>query len=328
MRIIFDLRRVGLGNQGGSSTLVKSGNTLVDMGHEVYFVDSGRNQHTWTKLKATHIKCKSMKQLPDADVIIATGFKSVGATLKAPERCGKKVHYIRGWERWQMSDHNIINNILTAPTLKLVNSLCLYERLRRHGVVSYIIRPGYDFEDLYPMNLRGTKNIVLGGLCHLGKHIHTKRTKWIFQTGQALKHKHSNVKLWMFGSEDSPRNPVVDKYLRSPSIEEKNKFYNGVDIWLSPASLEGLHLPPAEAMMTGCPVVATNVEMSGTQDYLSHDINGLVSKNSIRSFIECVEILVTDRENRLRKGENALKQIQAMGDRKTNMQYMIDLFSV
>ena len=63
---------MGLGNQGGSSTLIKSGNALVDMGHEIFFVDSMRNQHTWTPLKAKHIivNPNDTKRLPDADFIM------------------------------------------------------------------------------------------------------------------------------------------------------------------------------------------------------------------------------------------------------------------
>ena len=89
MKIIFDLRAVGLGNNGGSSTLVKSGNTLVDLGHEVTFVDHMRNMHTWTPLEAKHkIVKRDLSRLPSADIIIATGYKSVAHTIRAPKRCG------------------------------------------------------------------------------------------------------------------------------------------------------------------------------------------------------------------------------------------------
>ena len=67
MRIVFDLRKVGLGNNGGSFTLIKSGNTLVDMGHDVTFVDSGKNQHTWVPLKANHKVVRQKAKLPKND---------------------------------------------------------------------------------------------------------------------------------------------------------------------------------------------------------------------------------------------------------------------
>jgi hypothetical protein len=91
------LRKTGLGNNGGSSTLIHSGNTLIDMGHEVIFVDSMKNKHSWTPLKAKHKIIRFDEQLPSGEVIIATGYKSVGPTVRAPKRCGIKMHWIRAW---------------------------------------------------------------------------------------------------------------------------------------------------------------------------------------------------------------------------------------
>lgn len=328
MKIIFDLRSVGLGNNGGSSTLIKSGNTLVDLGHDVIFMDTMKNMHTWVPLKAKHIIRKGNESgRPKADAIIATGYKSVFPTIKAPPRCGSKFHWIRAWETWQMSDDEIVNKVLNVPTIKLVNSICLQNKLKSYGVDSYIVRPGYDFEMLYPMNTRqNKKEIIIGGLYRAGTHGKRKRTQWLFDTAKAIKSKHSNVKLWLFGSEKFPNNTLIDKYIRGPSMEEKNEFFNMVDVWMAPTMSEGLHLPPAEAMITECPIVATDAELSGTQDYTIHNKTGIVSKNNIDSFIECVNLLVEDESMRLRLGKNARDRILEIGDRETNMKKMILLF--
>ena len=88
---------------------------------------------------------------------------------------------------------------------------------------------------------------------------------------------------------------------------------------------EGLHMPPAEAMMTECPVISTNAEMSGTQDYLMHGVNGLVANNNIASFINCVETLVKDEfKTREVMGIRAREVIETLGNRKTNMQKLVD----
>jgi len=327
MRIIFDLRNVGLGNNGGSLTLIKSGNTLLEMGHDVYFVDSMRNQHTWNLLKAKHMIVKKEKELPNADIIIATGYKSVKPTVQAPERCGVKAHWFRAWETWQGTESWIIQNILKAPTMKFVNSLCLRNRLLKHGVSSRILRPGYDFNELYPLEKVETKDIILGGLYTEGKHVPIKRPNWIFETLEYLQKKYDNVKLWMFGTPKKARYNGIDFYSSNPSINEKNIFYNAIHIWLAPASQEGLHMPPAEAMMTGCPVVATNAEMSGTQDYMIHKVTGLVSDNNLNAFKESVEILYKHPHARKEMGENALNRIKELGSRKQNMQKLVDFIS-
>lgn len=327
MKIIFDLRKVGLGDNGGSSTLIHSGNTLVDMGNEVYFIDSMRNQHTWTKLNAKHIRVNKESDIPDADAIIATGYKSVGSTIKAPDRCGMKFHWIRAWETWQMDESRIVKKVLAAPLIKLVNSICLQKKLKHFDVPSHIIRPGYDFSQIYPKHIRGKKEqVIIGGLYREGVHGRRKRTGWLYETARKLKTRNRHLQFWLFGSEKPPNDFLHDKYMRSPSIDLKNEFYNSVDIWMAPTMSEGLHLPPAEAMMTECPVVTTDAELSGTQDYTINYETGIVSNDNLKDFIECVNLLVEDEKLRIRLGKAARKKILALGDRKENMQKMIDLF--
>jgi glycosyltransferase involved in cell wall biosynthesis len=328
MKIIFDLRRVGLGNNGGSATLVKSGNALVDLGHDVIFVDGGKNQHRWTPLKAKHRVIRRMENLPHADFIIATGYKSVDTTVASPPTAGIKCHWIRGWELWQTPEQTIVNKILKAPTVKLVNGKCLQNKLQSHGHDSHLIRPGYDFDLLKPKHIRGQSDtVVIGGLNHQGKHINTKRTAWIIQTVEALKRTYGyKIELWMFGMDKIPSSSVVDKCIRNPKPKEKNELYNRVDIWLSPSMLEGLHMPPAEAMITECPVVGTNAEMSGTIDYLINNQTGIVTNNDISSFIKGVEKLVLDKQLREKLGRNARQRILEIGNRINNMGRLIEIF--
>lgn len=326
MRILFDLRKVGLGNNGGSSTLVKSGNTLVDMGHEVIFVDSMRNQHSWTPLKSKHIIVSNPDRLPDADAIIATGYRSVGTTVEAPKRCGLKMHWIRAWEYWQMNDQEIIKRVLKQPTIKLVNSICLFKKLEKNGFGSYIIRPGYDFDEIFPLNIRDKKKeIIIGGLYREGVHGQRKRTSWLFETVRYMKTNYRDVKFWLFGSERKPNDLLIDNYVQSPSKEKKNEFYNNVDIWLAPTMSEGLHLPPAEALMTECAVVATKAELSGVQDYIIPGETGLLSSDNLRAFKSDVDHLYNHKSCRQRVGKNGRKKVLELGDRKKNMKELVDL---
>lgn len=326
MKIIFDLRKVGLGNNGGSSTLVKSGNTLVDMEHDVYFVDTMRNQHKWEKLRAKHKIIREGNKVPDADAIIATGYKSVGPTVSAPESCGLKMHWIRAWEHWQMSDEAIVRKVLKAKTIKLVNSICLQKKLKSLGFESYVIYPGYDFDELFPTHKRDSnKKVVLGGLYREGVHGNRKRTNWLFETARFMKTKYRNVEFWLFGSEQDPKRGIVDKYVRSPTMKQKNAFYNSVDIWMAPTMSEGLHLPPAEALMTECAVVATKAELAGVEDYIIPDETGLLAENDLRSFLREVDHLYNHAGCRKRLGKAGRKQILKIGDRRKNMEKLVEL---
>lgn len=327
MKITFDLRNVGLGNNGGSFTLIKSGNTLVEMGHDITFIDSGKNQHTWVPLKATHLVVNNKSKIPEADFIIATGYKSVKETVSSPKWAGKKCHWIRGWETWQYNENLIIEKVLKQNTIKLVNGLCLQKKLKKLGFHSYLIRPGYDFQVLKSLNIRQFDPFIIGGLNSQGKHIRIKRTAWIFDTSKTLKRRYGNkIKLWMFGMDGLSNKSYVDHFVQNPSIKEKNNIYNNCSVWLSTSMLEGLHMPPAEAMITECPVVGTNAEMSGTEDYLINNRTGIVTNNDFDNFINGIEKLIKNEKLVKKLGKNAREKILELGSRKKNMKILENLF--
>lgn len=323
MKITFSLLNTGLGNNGGSSTLIKSANTLMKLGHEVCIIDSGKNQHTWEKLLCDHVVVKDQYLVPSADVIIATGFKSVQPTIDLPDRCGLKIIWLRGWELWKMSEQDIVEKILKTRTIKFVNSIGLYNKLANYNVKSFIVRPGNDFDDFSPLNQRDDKNIVLGGLFH-SKH-KTKRTEWILDTAQTLKKRFKTVKLYMFGVDKDPFFNVINRYVHQPTVKEKNLFYNQVHIWLSPSCLEGLHIVPQEAMLTECPVVCPDTPLNGTKDYLQNQLTGIVSKDNIFDFVRSVETLVKNPMLRIHLGKSGRNQILKLGNRELNMKILTSI---
>lgn len=323
MKIIFNLMNCGLGNNGGSLTIVKSANILKELGHEVFVVDTMSNQLKWIPLNASHIIVKNENDIPNADAVIATGFGTVDSTLKLPDRCGQKYHWIRAWETWKMNEKDIVKKIVNVPTIKLVNSICLQNQLLKYKCKSYIVRPGYDFDLIFPLNIRKNNvGVVLGGLYNTKDR---KRFDWISRVVYELKMEKPSLKLYLFGDSKYKNLAIVDKYYKSPNDKEKNKFFNEVDIWLAPTKSEGLHIPPAEAMLTECPVVGTEAELSGTQDYLINNATGLVSKDDISSFKKCVKTLIENKQLRNVLGKNARNQILELGDRKKNMNEFVNL---
>ena len=221
MRIIFDLRNTGLGNGGGSLTLIKSANVLSDLGHDVIIIDSGRNQCTWTKLRVEHKIIKNINNIPNSDVVISTGFRSIIPTLNLPNKCGKKFIWCRGWETWVYDEKKIVKLFKDDRFIKIVNSIGLQNKLNKYNIKSYLIRPGNDFGDFSLMNIRDKNKILLGGLYHY-KH-KTKRSDLIIKIAQKLKLKCNNIELYMFGELNNPNISAIDRYIKQPSIKDKNK---------------------------------------------------------------------------------------------------------
>ena len=247
MKILFNVIGSNLGNNGGSHTIVKSVNTLIDLGHDVNILVDGGNSYTWSILKADLIVTKDPRDIPTADAIISTSFKSV----EFADKCNikNKYHWIRGWETWAIDEKNLVNILKRSTAKKIVNSIGLQNKLSNFNIDSTIIYPGYDFDEIYPLGIRKDEEIILGGLYNSGTKRKSKRTEWMFKCYNILKEKYP-IKLFMFGSDGVPKNNI-DYYIRNPEIEEKNNIYNVINIWMSPSELEGLHIPPAEAMMTG-----------------------------------------------------------------------------
>jgi len=320
MKILFNAIGCGIGLNGGSSTIVNSANTLTKLGHDVYIIDAGANKHTWTTLLCKHLIVKDLNKIPKADVAITTGFNTWKKTLQFPSKI--KVVWLRGWETWKIPEKKIVNN-LNLPLIKMVNGIGLQEKLKEYGHDSYLIRPGNTLEDFTVKKLSSKKIIVLGGLYHT-KHA-TKRSEWCINTYISLKKKYSNLRLYMFGV-DKTSNPNIDFYLRQPTKEQKNNFYNKIDILLSPSILEGLHIVPSEAMLCCTPVVTTNAPLAGTKDYVIHEETGLISKNNIKSFIKQTEVLIKNPTFRIKLGQNARQKIIELGSREENMKKMITLF--
>jgi glycosyltransferase involved in cell wall biosynthesis len=316
MRILFNLFGVGCGNNGGTVTLFKSANTLSKLGHDVKVIDGGKNQNTWIKLNVPHVIVKNVHEAPDADVIIATGIKSVDSTDKSNVKI--KAWYIRGWETWVLPDEDVARITKGSPTLKIVNSLCLQNKLKQHGLESVIVYPGYDFNEIYPMDIRkNNSKVILGGLFNSGKKWARKRCEWLIDIFKTLSRTH-NIEMVMFGTDFGMEFKGCT-FFRQPTIDVKNRVLNTVDVWVAPTMNEGLHIPPAEAGLTEACVVGTNAEMTGMQDYLIHNETGLVSKNSLESLTKAVEYAIINKELRERLGKNLRKKVLEIGDRRTNM---------
>ena len=319
---------VGLGNNGGSSTIVKSANTLISLGHDVTIIDTSKPCYNFDIIYAKHKIIKNEKDIPNADVIIGTGFSSWKSTLELPSRCGRKFIYLRGWETWNASEKVLFSILSNKNLLIIANSQCLVQKLSERGIIPWLVRPGNDFGNFTNKNLRGDNDyITLGGLYNFGGKRSTKRTDWILDTYNKIKKEYPETKLIMFGCEGTPLFKV-DMYYDNPSDSIKNHIYNLIDIWLAPSELEGLHIPPQEAMLTECCVVGTCSQMSGTQDYLIDGKTGAVSENNISDFISKVKVLINSQEMRQEYGHEGKLKIRSLGDRTENMRNLSRILEI
>ena len=334
MKIIFDSRSTGLGNNGGSHTIVQSCNTLVELGHDVIVIDSSSNQHTWDKLKCKFLIAKSSSVVPNADVVIATGLRSVLQMSRLPDRCGKKFVWLRGWETWvKRNDFEICRILKMSNSKILVNSKGLLDLVRKKcGIAATLAYSGFDTDKIYQTRERRiTSSITFGGLINF-QHL-TKRSDWIEKTAQYLESRQKflkrRVKFAFLSSQIVPYTiSLLGNVCISPNIEQKRDFFNSVDVWLAPTCNEGLHLPPAEAASTGCcSVITNNIRNGMITDYLDEK-SSIISNDDLQSFMSTVYKVVSMPESTiLELGKNAKKNVEEIGNRKTNMTKLVEILS-
>jgi hypothetical protein len=302
MRIVFNLHRVGLGNNGGSRTIVKSAEALASLGQEVIIASNIRNKYTWEPInKKVNFICS--KNIPKGDIIIATGIGSVGSTVSSNFK--KKFYFIRGFETWAAKKSVLLKSYKSLQCI--VNSGWLKKMLKSNGIKSNLVYNGLDFEDFYDMDTE--RHSSLGGL--YSKRHKTKNHDFIS--------KYSNEK----------NIPIVllNRDIKDSNPKNINKWYNTIKVWASPSELEGLHNPPMEASLSGCGLVSTDHPRSGTSDYAISNETALIYKHGdMRSFDNQVTKLLEDEPLRQNLNRNMIRLLKdKIGTRQKNMQKFIEI---
>ena len=299
MHIVFNLHNVGLGNNGGSRTLIKCAETLQRLGCEVTLA-SDINNYSWHPMSV-----KVTKKIPSCDVIIASGFGSVKSTVSS--KVSKKFYYIRGYEKWATSSSELLRSYRSLKCI--TNSEWLSRFLNKHSIHNYLVYPGLDFDDFYVAQI--SRPDVIGGLFH--KRHKTKRHEDIIAIAQSR-----NYEL-----------VLLNRDIVHPNANDLRQFYNNIKIWVSASELEGLHNCPMEAALCGCALVCTDCKKGGVSDYAIHDKTSFVyPARDIKKASEYISMLLNDEQLRASMNSSLVDLLHdKIGTRKDNMLRLLEIIS-
>ena len=299
MRIVFDLYNVGLGNNGGTRTLIKCAEVLSECGIDVIMFSNVPSKYTWHKATIKHVQGHSA---PPCDVLIATGYDSVKNALMS--KAAKKYYYIRGFELWRAPASKLFQSFKSLKCI--VNSQWLYNLLKSKKINSSIIYPGLDFKKFKNLNL--PRNNSFGAL--YSQQHSTKRYADALQIKEM-----TGLKLQR-----------LNKDIKDANDRQMNEWYNTSGVWFAPTELEGLHNPPMEVSLTGCPLVCTDHERSGMQDYAIHNQTALVyPAGNLKLAAKYISKLLNDKAESKRLNDNMIHLLKTkIGSRKSNMIKLLD----
>jgi len=329
MRITFNLQNVGAGNNGGTATLFHSANTLHVLGHQVRVVSDLENRFTWFGLNGPRFTQAYRDEYPNAEILVATGANSMIRVLEAPDSKGVKFWWIRAHEKWIVDSQTLLNRYKNSKIRKMTNSASLKGFIKeKTGAKAVLMRPGLDFNVFRPTRKRDwldKKGLVIGALYTERP---SKRFKWLHYILTGLQEKGIDCKLKIFGTWETPIGLEYDEYLERPEPTQLAQMYNEIDFWIAPTRLEGLHIPPQEAMLCGCVVIGAAGDLNGMNDYIQDGATGHLVDDPDEA-ISILKNFIRSEEGKKRAAgmsKAGMLKIRSFGDRKTNMQRMVKHF--
>ncbi len=305
MKLAFNSINSGLGNNGGSRTIIKCAESIESLGHRCDIIANVDN-FDWFEHKPV------INYFPnDLDVLIAVACTDVVPTLQV--NVPKKAWYIRGHENWTMSDEEL-GRRYNSGIFNIVNSKGLQQLLSSYGADSKVAYQGVDFDWWENKNVRSEDKIRIGCLYQEKP---TKRwVDFVKLTGILGTKDYEYVGVGLSKRDDD----FLTRYWENASKEDLNEAYNSCHIWFAPTELEGLHNVPIEAALCGCLIVCSDAPMNGMGfDYAFHNSTAMVYK--ARKVEEAAKVIRNPNWEVVDRMFNHLKF--GIGTREDNMKKMV-----
>lgn len=253
-------------------------------------VSKGYLPNHWMKINPkVHMKWTLTlieKFIPNADYVVACPAQSAFFVEQYALNKGEKVYFIQHFEDWDLPKEQLVQT-WKMPLKKIVIAKWLQDIAHSLNEEAIYIPNGMDFS--FFKKLKVYQDRPFYSMCFLYHNLKFKGTKYAIEAIKILKQKYPQLTVSIFSAEEINEElpGFITKHI-NPKQDALRNIYNSNAIFLSPSLAEGWPLPPAEAMLCGCVVIATDI--GGHREYIEDGINGFFCKSgSVESIIEKVE---------------------------------------
>lgn len=308
MKIIFNGLNSGLGNNGGSRTILLSQKVLKQLGHKCVVV-STKDEFTWFDHDGV------VDYIPrNADAVINIAAVDYKSTLNMPVE--KKFAWWRAHESWSMPESTLMELYRDKRIKNIVNSKGLQRKLKEEAHAdSVVVYQGIDFDLWENRQLRPKDKIRIGAL-------HTKQPRKRWKDFVKLAKILGTDKYEYVGmGSAAPKNAgFLTDFKENANVEELNNLYSSCHIWVATTVSEGLHNVPMEASLCGCLVVCAREPLNGMMyDYAFDGKTAMIyDKKDIQQAAELIKdpdwSLIPNMQDHLRS---------EIGTREENMHRML-----
>lgn len=242
--------------------------------------------------------------IPDADIVIATAWKTAEWVADYPEDKGIKFYFIQGYEDWDGSVDRV-EATWRLPLNKIVISRWLKKHAEKTQEPAIYVPNAIDHEK-FCVQADPAERVPYSVAMLFHKHPSKGAREGLRALG-TLKERIPELEIELFGVPSRPKDlPDYIEYKEKPKQSELRMLYNRAALFLAPSFSEGWGLTALEAMACGAAIVAT--DNSGHREFAIHNRNSLlVRPGDWRAMANSLEKLVREDATRMRLANNGIK---------------------
>jgi len=252
------------------------------------------------------VRTLAERYIPDADIIIATAWRTAEWVAEYGSRKGTKYYLIQHFEDWSGSSESVLQT-WRLPLRKIVIAKWLGKIVEDLGRDYAYIPNGLDFSRFgldVPIEARDPLQVMM--LYHTEP---WKGSREGLQAMELIRRQYPRLRVTMFGVPAGDALPHWVDYHRTPTQSKLRSLYNAAAIFLAPSWTEGWGLPASEAMMCGAAVVATDI--GGHREFAHDGITAmLAAPKDPRALAEKVIALMEHPRKRLELAQAGHQNIQ------------------
>lgn len=271
-----------------------------------------RNHIDWfsidKRINMIYINEPIEKNVPDADIIIATAWQTADYIKDYSKNKGEKVYLIQDFPPFMGTKAEIFKT-WNYDFKSITVSKWLFDMVNDNAKISKIINIPNGLPESIFKNKSNIFNDPFNVLAMYssGKY---KGVDDLIEAFKIAKNKNPKLNFNLYGKEKKPNNlPKWINYHRRISENNLVNLMNKCGIFISSSIAEGFGLPSAEAILCGCSLATT--DCGGNRDYAIHKKTALVSKpKNPKALADNLLKLNSDNELRTRLVENGIKLLK------------------
>ncbi|KJV06250.1 glycosyltransferase family 4 protein [Methylocucumis oryzae] len=234
----------------------------------------------------------STKDVPDADIVIATFWNTAEWIAEFPASKGKKVYFLQHYEIHPWLPIERVKATLRLPYRKIAVASWIADIMNKeYGDSDVAVVPNGVDPNLFFATERIKQNKPTIGFMYSKREF--KGCDLAIEAFNRAQAQITDLQLVVFGPENNIEKqlPNQSQYFYRPAQDKLREIYALCDAWLFSSRTEGFGLPILEAMACHTPVIGTHC--GAAPDIITRENGRLIPIDDIDAMTSCISEIVS-----------------------------------